>query len=29
MVALTLDRGSESPAAGYAGAFVTVLIWAG
>ncbi|WP_018239170.1 DMT family transporter [Ensifer sp. BR816] len=29
MVALTLDRHSESPAAGYAGAFVTVMIWAG
>lgn len=30
MVALTLDRGSAAPvAAGYAGAFVTVLIWAG
>ncbi len=29
MVALTLDRDSDSPAAGYAGAFVTVLIWAG
>lgn len=30
MVALTLARGNTSPAAaGYAGAFVTVLIWAG
>jgi drug/metabolite transporter (DMT)-like permease len=29
MVALTLDPHSESPAAGYAGAFVTVMIWAG
>ncbi|OCP00826.1 MULTISPECIES: DMT family transporter [unclassified Ensifer] len=30
MVALTLDRGNTTPvAAGYAGAFVTVLIWAG
>ncbi|HEV7306159.1 DMT family transporter [Ensifer sp.] len=30
MVALTLDRGITTPAvAGYAGAFVTVLIWAG
>ncbi|ASY55728.1 DMT family transporter [Sinorhizobium sp. CCBAU 05631] len=29
MVALTLDRGSDSPVSGYAGAFVTVLIWAG
>lgn len=30
MVALTLGRGSAAPvAAGYAGAFVTVLIWAG
>lgn len=30
MVALALDRGNTTPvAAGYAGAFVTVLIWAG
>lgn len=30
MVAITIDRGSTTPAAaGYAGAFVTVLIWAG
>lgn len=30
MVALTIDRGGAAPvAAGYAGAFVTVLIWAG
>ncbi|MEI2297566.1 DMT family transporter [Ensifer sp. MJa1] len=30
MVALTFDRGNTTPvAAGYAGAFVTVLIWAG
>ncbi|MBB4185021.1 drug/metabolite transporter (DMT)-like permease [Sinorhizobium terangae] len=29
MVALTLDRGSAAPAvAGYAGAFITVMIWA-
>ncbi len=29
MVAITIDRGSTTPAAaGYAGAFVTVLIWA-
>ncbi|MBP1870355.1 drug/metabolite transporter (DMT)-like permease [Ensifer adhaerens] len=30
MVALTLDRGTTAPVAtGYAGAFITVLIWAG
>lgn len=29
MVALTLERHSQAPAAGHAGAFVTVLIWAG